>query len=195
VKILLAVPTATPYVRIDCIQSLYSLRVPIGIELKREFITGYSCCQSRNKASCKALDENYDAILFVDSDQILPQETLEKLLAINAPFAASWSMMATADQRTNISIYNPEKKFYDFMLQKDVPANKLIKVDAIGFAAVLIKTDVLKQMKYPYFKYVEYENRTTLSEDLYFCDIMRKSNIDMICDTSLRVWHSKSINI
>jgi len=195
VRILLAVPTATPYIRTDCVKSLFDMRVPGGIELQREFITGYSAAQARNKACNKALDENWDYLLFVDGDQILPAETLEKLLAIDTPVAAGYSMMAVADQRTNISVYDPDKRFYDFMLQKDVPENKLIKVDAIGFAAVLIKTEVLKKLQYPYFKYVEYDNRTTLSEDLYFCDTLRKNNIDMVCDTSLRVWHSKSINI
>lgn len=193
-KILMAVPLATSYIRTDCVQSFYNMRIPENIELKIEFINGYSAARARNLACCIAIDEGFDEILFVDSDQIIPPDTLEKLLVMNTSIQAGWSMMNVADQRTNISVYDPTRMFYDFILHKDLPEG-IIEVDAIGFAAILIKTDILKKIQYPYFRYVEYPNRTTLSEDLYFCDMARRNGIRIFCDTSLRILHSKTINI
>jgi len=171
------------------------MAVPPDVEVDIRYVAGYGCHHARNKIACMAIDEGFDEVLYVDADQIVPKDTLQKLLAVQSPIRAGWSMMAVADQRTNVSVYDPQKRHYDFILKNDLPKDKLIKVDALGFAAILIKTEVFGKMTYPYFKYVEYGNRTTLSEDLYFCDVARKKNIDVICDTSLCVQHVKTIVI
>jgi len=94
-------------------------------------------------------------------------------------------MMAINDNRTNISVYDKDEMYYSFVSLKDIPANSIIDVDAIGFSCVLIRTFVFDLIPYPYFVYTEYSNRTTLSEDLYFCNMAKKCLFRIKCDTSL----------
>ena len=51
----------------------------------------------------------------------------------------------------------------------DLQGTERIGIQVGGFACALVKTEVFTYMNYPYFKYMEYENRSILSEDYYFC--------------------------
>ena len=195
IRILVALP-ALEMVKTDCIQSVYTMNIPEGVNTKIVYFKGYGAAQSRNIAACMCIDENYDYILYVDSDQIVPKNTFERLLACDSPVAAGWSMMNVADNRSNISVYDKPNKNYNFILQKDVPKSEVIEVDAIGFSCVLVKRTVFDSLEYPYFKYVEYKDRTRLSEDLYFCNsLKREHGIVIKCDTSLKIGHIKQIVI
>ena len=103
-------------------------------------------------------------------------------------------MMAVSNLNTNISKYISETNSYEFYRQQDLPQG-IIQVDAIGFACVLIKVSSLRKLKYPFFVYTEYEDTTVLSEDLYFCHIVRQNDLVMLCDTSLKIGHIKTIII
>jgi len=189
-KILLAIPTYC-YLIPQCVKSFYNIRVPEGITMDIEFITGYGAAQSRNKAANKAIDEKYDWLLFIDADQIAPPDTLEKLLNCYYDIAAGWSMMCLNDNRTNISIYDAEKRYYGFYTTENLPQG-IIDVDAIGFACIMIKTSVFAHLYYPYFKYVEYPHKGVLSEDLFFCDRVKQEDFKIMCDTSLQLQHVKT---
>ena len=193
IRILIAIP-ASEYIKTECLKSIIAIDVPNNVTVDVEFVIGYGAAQSRNKAACKAIDLNYDYILFIDSDQIVPVDVLHKLLSCNSDISTGWSMMAINDERTNISIYNAPDMHYDFMLRKDVPEG-IIDVDAIGFSCILIKTSVFEKLKYPYFVYVEYSNRTILSEDLYFCNMAKQAGFKILCDTSLNIGHIKTVII
>jgi len=170
------------------------MRVPGEVDMHIEFFTGYGCAQARNKAACRAIDGGYDAVLFLDSDQMIPIDTLEKLLACNTDISAGWAMQAVLDNRTNISKYDQGRMYYEFILRNELPAG-VISVDAVGFACVLIKTSVLRKLPYPYFRYVEYPTRDVLSEDLYFCNTAKEHGFGILCDTSLKLGHVKSITV
>jgi hypothetical protein len=167
---------------------------PLDGFFKVEVMTGYGVAQARNRLVSRALSGGFTHVLFVDSDQVLPSDTLTKLLSCEASVVGGWSMMALGDSRTNISKYDSEKKCYDFFTVDEVPKG-IVDVDGIGFSAVLVGVDVFSRISYPYFTYVEYPNGTVLSEDLYFCNQLRGSGILVKCDTSLRVPHIKQVYI
>jgi len=193
-RILLAVPSYQPTVLIQCIQSLYNIEIPPNTQLDIEYITGYGAAQARNKAVNKAIDGKYDYILFCDADQIIPTDALHKLMWYDVDFAAGWSMMCVGDNRSNISKFDDKRLFYDFYLENEVP-KETFAADAVGFAIVLMKTSLFTKLDYPYFKYIEYGNKTILSEDLFFCDVLRCKGIPMVIDTSVKCGHVKSITI
>jgi GT2 family glycosyltransferase len=167
---------------------------PSGVMFCVQVMPGYGPAQARNKIAESAIASHYDFILYVDSDQIVPSNTLVKLLDCKSMVAAGWSMMALGDKRTNISRFNTERNFYDFFNADQMPEG-VVQVDAIGFSAVLVDVAVFDKISYPYFDYVEFPNKTSLSEDLYFCDQLRKCGIPIHCDTSLRISHIKQVFI
>lgn len=201
-KILIAIPSSSSSVNIDCVQSIYHMHIPNNVEVDIHFIQGYSCAQARNKAVSKAIDGGYNYILFLDNDQIIPMNALKRLLNHDKDIIAGYSMMGVGDKRTNASFYVKGDPFghYDFYTSEwlitgnNEPCIKL--VDAIGFSCILIKTSVFNDLPYPYFKYVEYKNKSVLSEDLYFCDsVSNKRGFKIYCDTCLHIGHQKTIII
>ena len=193
-KILIGVPT-TGFVKPLCFQSVYKIRIPDNVVADIEYFPGYGCAQARNKIACRCVDQDYSRVLFIDDDQLVPIDVLEKLLDCKSEIAAGYSMMCVGDMRTNISFYDKDRRFYDFITSDKLKTNIVMDVDAVGFSCILIKKHVFKVLQYPWFKYVEYPDRGTLSEDLYFCDMARKNNLRLVVDTSLKCLHTKMITI
>jgi len=191
-RILIAVPS-WEFVKTACIQSVYKMKTPNGVETTIEYIASYGVAPARNKAANMAVDGGYDYILFIDSDHIVPVDALEKLLSHDVDIVGGWYYGALNEQKTNIAFYHTDRMYYEPIIIDNLPQG-LVKVDAMGFGCILIKTAVLRMMRYPYFQYVEYDNRAVLSEDLFFCNVARRVHgISMFCDTSLKVEHAKTI--
>jgi GT2 family glycosyltransferase len=177
-----------------CLKSVYEMDRPEGVSVRVEVMPGYGPAQARNKLAAMALDQGFGAVLYVDSDQVVPENLLARLLALKSPAAAGWSMMTAGNDLTNISNYNPEKNSYEFFTARQISGD-VIEVDAVGFSAVLVEAGVFRLLSYPFFDYVEYPDKSVLSEDLFFCDQLRKLGIKIKCDTALRVKHLKMITI
>ena len=197
-RILVGVPTFDR-VAPECFQSVYGMKVPQGFTVDIRYVTGYGPAQARNKIANQAIDEGFDYVLYVDSDQAAPVDTLEKLTKLQQPITAGWAVMAFGSMDTNIAYLkkidsNPHG-YYSFLKLPDVPTDKMLVADAVGFACTMISTEVFKNLNYPYFQYVEYADRSTLSEDLYFCNAATKAGYAVLCDTSLQLGHVKSVRI
>lgn len=124
----------------------------------------------RNQAAAMALQNNCDYLMFVDDDMILQMDTVESLVAANKDIVMAHTYIrgypynpmafkATGTFGSDDYALSPYKNIED-----DKDENSLVTVDAVGFAAVLIKCSLLKRISKPYF--VTTVNST---EDVYFC--------------------------
>jgi len=194
-RILIAIPTVIDLVNYQCLQSIYKIKIPEDYSIDIEYFLGYGTALARNKAACMAIDQFYDYILYIDSDQIVPEDALEKLLKCNKDISAGWSIPSTTlTDRSNIFNYDKDNGRYNVIKLKDFPSG-IIEVDAVGFACVLIRTEIFKALNYPYFNFIEYPDRSFWAEDYLFCYNAKQLNYSILCDTSLRVGHLKSITI
>jgi len=65
------------------------------------------------------------------------------------------------------------------------PENKIVRCDAVGFGAVLIKMDVIRRMKKPYFM-----STCGTGEDVFFCyKAHREAGAKVYMDTSVKLTH------
>jgi GT2 family glycosyltransferase len=192
-KILVAIP-CFENVKWQCMKSVYEMDRPEGCEVDVEVVSGYGPAVARNRIACMALDRGYDYVLYIDSDQVALKDLLVRLLACEADFSAGWALGQVGNDITNVAKYFPIEKRYDFFRVRDLPSG-VVDVDAVGFAACLIKTELFSRLIFPYFKYVEYSNRMVLSEDLYFCDLVRNLGVLIKCDMGLKVDHIKTLVI
>ena len=67
----------------------------------------------------------------------------------------------------------------------------LVEIHGGGMGCVLVRTDVFRRVAYPWFDWVNYrdERRNMLSEDLYFCEELRKKDIPRHVDTRVACGH------
>lgn len=116
----------------------------------------------RNATAKIAIENNYDYLMFIDDDVVIPMNMFDRLLAANKDIVAGWTV---------IRGYPFENMFFKFddkrnlVNVKDVERKSgIIDVDAIGFSTALIKVDLLKQIPPPWFV-----TGPTNTEDIYFC--------------------------
>ena len=166
-KILIAVPTFE-HIQNEVFQAIYDLdKCAHQCDLK--LVAGHDCARARNNIADWSVAGGYDYVLMIDSDTIVPKDTLKNLLDPEADI-----VMGCCPKKNTKSKEYPLCRVQSPELRPCLTADNLqgterIEIQVGGFACALIKTDVFTYMSYPYFKYLEYEDRNILSEDYYFC--------------------------
>lgn len=197
-RILIAVPTFEN-IYPDTFKSIYDLDVSRH-EAQFEFVRGYDCAKARNVISKMAVDRKVDYVLMVDSDMVLPKDAVQNLLEDNAEVVYGYCA-----RRSNGNVYNgltsifrmngensyTEQAAYTGQEMKTFRENGeyKIQIHGAGMACALVKTDVFRRLKFPWFKWVEYDQKRQLSEDLYFCSQCKKAKVPLYVDSRVECGH------
>ncbi len=155
-----------------------------------DFIKGYDCAKARNEIMRKAIDGNYNYVLMVDSDIVIPENTLDCLLEDPVNICTGLYPRKNTDIREIEAFKLGTKDYIDRFRFDELQSNERFQIKGCGFGCILINTNILKDMNYPYFKYVIYDNGGVLSEDLYFCSQASNLGITIWADPRVRCGHS-----
>ena len=179
--ILIAVPTAK-YIEPETFKSIFDLIIPEGYKVSFEFTTGNDVDQVRNLiASCGV---KFDYLFAVDSDISFPQDTLQRLLDDDKDIVSGLYIQRIPGTH-HLELYKNGRLVYS-----DIKDLGLFEIDSCGFGCVLIKSEVLRNIKYPYFVYKSAINHEeTLSEDTYFCIKAREAGFSVWADTKILCSH------
>lgn len=189
-KILIAVPTFENILP-DTFRSIYNLEKEDWMEVDFDFVRGYDCARARNIICNNAIENNYDYVLMVDSDMILPSYTLIKML--NDPEPVCLGCYPRKNTKTEVfEIFKLGQKDYvdTFNYSEITSFTGKIEVKGGGFGCAMIDTKILNDLPHPFFKYVEYDSGATLSEDLYFCSNVHKCGYKIYAETDIICGHS-----
>ena len=164
--VLIAVPTFET-IAPECFKAIYDLE---GDGLSFDFVKGYDCAKARNEIAKKALG-GFDYVLMVDSDIVLPSDSL--LLMLESPVEVCFGVYPKKNTKTGETELFKDGTF-DFVNRYAIPELDGMDTDRIavkggGCGCVLIKTEVFENLEYPWFAFHSYQNGTFLSEDLAFC--------------------------
>ena len=188
-KTLIAIPTSRE-IDIQCAASLIGMKRKgrIGVFAPQS----YSIDASRNLIVEHALEIGYDYILWVDSDMILPKNTLLKLLTHNIDIVSgvySYKLLHAENCVAKRFIPTEEDTYEDIPLKEIRESEKLMEVDGIGFGCVLTKVDIFRHIEKPWFKY-----EPDMGEDIYFCRKAQKAGYKVYLDTSVLCGHIGQVN-
>lgn len=194
-KIFIAVPTYET-ISPDTFKSIYGLQKGAH-ECVFDFVRGYDCAMARNKIAQQTLDEQTDYVLMVDNDITLPPDALINLLEDAKDVCLGYYAYRNANNEYNgkLSIF----RYGEFNYTQQFPAEEMrmmrdigqykILIHGGGMGCALIKSDVFRKINYPWFDWVKYENRETLSEDLYFCEKCKQFGIEVYTDSRVGCGH------
>ena len=185
-KILIAVPTfetITP----ETFKSIYDLDTA-GHVVSFDFVKGYDCAKARNAIAAKAMQGGFDYLFMIDSDIIVPPDSINHFLEIPVDICFGvYPHKNTNNGKAEIFKLGTDNFELRFSYKElTVPR---IKIKGAGFGCAFIRVDVLKEMRYPYFKYAIHNSGSFLGEDLYFCDEAAKLGMDIWADTRVRCGH------
>ncbi len=188
-KTLIAIPTSRD-IEIQCAASLIGMKRKgrIGVFCPQS----YSIGDSRNLIVEHALEIGYDYIMWVDSDMILPKETILKLMSHNKDIAAgvySYKLLNNTNAVAKRFVKDAEDTYEDITLKEIRESERLIGIDAVGFGCVLTKVDIFRNIPKPWFVY-----SPEMGEDVYFCRKAQEAGYKVYLDTSIKCGHIGQIN-
>jgi GT2 family glycosyltransferase len=184
-KILIGVPCMES-LPVDYVTSMLQLRKPNGTNIIHQSLS--LVYVAREMIAEHALKNNYDYVFFVDSDMVLPADTLEKLLQADKDIISGLAFQRKPP--FSPCVYSKLKlgePGTDSVVNLTEFANKVEEVEGIGLACALIKTEV--------FRSIYKENMPCFTpimgygEDLSFCLRARKLGYKVYADTSAKVGH------
>lgn len=184
-KILIAVPTFET-IEPEVFKAIYNLRSEH--ELHFDYVRGYDCAIARNEIGKLAQAEGYDYVLMVDSDTIIPPDTLELMLDTPVDVCLGVCPRKNTKDGKSAIIKLGDESFHNSFCYSELPEEKT-RVKGGGFACALVKTSVFTYMDYPYFQYVTNEDWSTLSEDYYFCQNASLMGVEIWMDPRVRCGH------
>lgn len=185
-KLLVAIPTLD-FVHVEFMKCL----VAFESKLKDDHIEHEICIQSgtlvyvaRDRLACKAINENFTHVLWLDSDMIFQPTILEDLLDTRKDFVTG--------------IYHARRPSFTSCIFKqcyeldrierftDYPKDTF-EIGGCGFGCVLVTVDILKQVQM-HFKtcFCPLQN---FGEDIAFCNRVHELGMKMWCEPTVRCGH------
>lgn len=188
-KLLIAVP-CMDYVHVDFMKSLVGLTQHLqreGIAYHLEIQAGTLVYIARNRLACKAINEGYTHLLFLDSDMVFDETVVEDLTFSGKDFVCG--AFQSRRKPFNSCIFtgiNPAERVKDYGLEP-------FKVEGCGMACTLISSEILKNVQ---VKYGNCFNPTDeYGEDLAFCWRALHTGAEIWCEPTARVGHIAHIPI
>lgn len=153
-------------------------------------VTGSLVYDARDTIARFAIENDYDYVLYVDSDMVFNADDLKRLLAHNVGICSG--LYVTRDGRNKNVIYSKiiTRRRFPFRAPKlieDKETTGFARVSACGFGFCLIKVSVLKCMA-KYFKSL-FEPYKGLGEDATFCDKARRCGFITFVDRDVKLGH------
>ena len=146
---------------------------------------------AREALADHALAGGMDYMLMIDDDMIIPPDMFERLYENNVDVVAPLAFTRNAPHYAVIyeckKGWDPVTKCDYFMnhFARNYPENELVRCDAVGFGSVLIKMDVIRKMKRPYFM-----STCGTGEDVLFCyNAQQQAGAKVYMDTRVKLGH------
>lgn len=147
---------------------------------------------ARERLVESALELNCDYLFMVDDDMLSPPDLFYRLAAHDKDIVAALAFTRNPDHKP--VIYETMESGFDqatgikyggfTRFVNNYPKNQLVECDAVGFGAVLIKTEVFRNVKRPWFFGME-----GTGEDITFCVKAKKAGFRVWMDTSIKLGH------
>lgn len=143
--------------------------------------------------------EHAEWLLMIDSDIVPPVDIL-KMVEHDKPIVSAVCTIKKGDVPQPVIVKEAGNNYRQVNIQEAVDEiddeTGLLEVEGVGTGAILIRRDVLEDMKPPWFKfeYNEYGG-LKLGEDFYFSRRCKQNDVDMFVDTTMITQHFKKTDL
>ncbi len=194
--ILFAIP-AGRYVEPECFASVFdnSKHMPEGYKAGLYIPIEYAVDIARNQCVYHAIEQQYDYIMWVDSDTIIPRDTVKKLVESGKDIISGVYAKKLVGSKDVILLKKNSEENYSFLTVDDIKNKGIIEVDAIGFGCVLTKVDVFRKLfKKTGRRWFRTNQDIGVGEDIYFCEQAKNIGYTIYADTSVLCKHKGTVN-
>lgn len=171
------------------VASLLTLQLPQDTLVEMH---GYSLVYEARERLCEKMMENdLDWLLMVDSDMVIPTDTIMRLLAHDKPVVAGLAFKRSAPYQCAAydTIAPAQDGTWNLRALREWPEG-LVQVAGVGTACMLVRRDALEAIPRPWFFPIQH-----LGEDLAFCVRARHAEIPIFVDTTVKTRHLTTIGV
>lgn len=187
-KLAVALPLVDDYVHKQFFSSFLLMDKPDYSLLLPRFPSKFGIAQIRNDLVKQAFEENCTHIVMMDTDQVYPEDTIEKLLADDKDIVGG--VVHRRYTPFEPILYRGELTKYHHVPDEECYSGKVIEVDAVGTGCLMIKTEVFKNLQKPWFKiYTHPDTNKAVGEDIHFCSEAKKAGYKIYANTSVEIDH------
>lgn len=186
-RTLIAIP-CMDNIDVDFAQSLVQIH-PVG-EVQIAFLPGSLVYVAREKLAEVAITMKADYVLWLDSDMIFNPEILADLMSDDKDCVSGLCFRRRPPFTPAIYKkirYGTERGDYENEEYLDYPLDSLFEVDACGFGAVLVKTEVIKKVQETFG--ATFEPMRGYGEDISFCIRAKQCGYKVWCDSRVKLGH------
>ena len=192
-RLLIAVP-CMDYVHADFMKSLVSLQGHLqheGINHHVEIVAGTLIYFARDKLACKAINEGFTHLLFLDSDMVFDESIAETLAFCGKDFVCgAFQGRRPPYGKCVYSSLKPLTKVENWGMEP-------FRVKGCGMACTMISTEILKDVQAHYgtcFSPMMIDG-TKYGEDLAFCVRANDIGAEIWCEPTARCGHIAHVPI
>jgi hypothetical protein len=150
---------------------------------------------ARNRIVEEFLKTDREVLMMVDADTIPPEETVDYLMhlikeCVDVATGITPIILNSLEQKANV--YRAHEDVEKMIKIKDLPSVPF-EVVGCGASCIMITREILEKLPKPYFKTIEYDDGKICSEDLYFCEQVRKVGGKIVAHPGVRCGHIKEM--
>jgi hypothetical protein len=180
-KILIGIPNRGSLLT-RFVENLMKLELPKDYETEFKFVSSYNVDLNRNNLAKEIYgNENYEYLLFIDDDIIMPHDTLIKLLESPSKITSGVYRFKDTTGDPHSPVIMPINKVHgkrfgrireqEFLNLKET--QRYILTEGIGLGCCLIHRTVFDILPFPYFNFHQGDHATSgIGEDLHFCRLV-----------------------
>lgn len=194
-RTLIAIP-CMDMIHTNTVISLTGLR--LAGEVKFAYAVSSLVYDARNSLARQAIVENYDRVLWLDSDMEFSPDLYEKLSAdLDEGRDIVSAFYVTRKGKIKPVIFDKcgyerlKKESNEIMpyahTYYDYPQDSIFEIEACGFGGVLMNTSVLKKVEETYG--LPFAPILGFGEDISFCMRAREAGFKVWCDSRVKMGH------
>lgn len=190
-QFLVGLPSVDNKANINVIHSLLD-QLPYIVEnhhgIQCVTVTNTLIHNARNQIAKAAVEMKADYLFFLDSDCVIPVNTLKKLAEYDKDIVAG---MYFQKRYPHLPVIYQMNKKGTFDIISDYPKNTLLEVGGVGMGVCLIKTSVFQKLKdNPFEPMAATTNCQAINgEDLAFCKRAIHKGFKIFVDTGIQAKH------
>lgn len=187
-KLLIGIPSLD-YVHVDFVECLTKLIQRLkddGVDFNLWICKGTLAHIARDKIACKAINEGYTHVLWLDADMIFNPDLLDDLMFSGKDFVTGLACSRRPPFVLCVFSHVSAEKGCRYFELPDVP-EETFEIQGCGFACVLISVEILRDVMTTYKTCFLPEK--IFGEDVAFCVRARQLGHRIFCEPSVRLGH------
>lgn len=165
-------------------------KTPVRYEFLWFFVGEIFVPFAREHLAAMALKYECDYLFMIDDDMMAPFDLFYSLVRHDRDIVSALAF--TRNPPYQPVIYSVKEgwdptsrsRYYTNQSVLNYTRDSLVQCDAVGFGAVLIKTELFKEMPKPWFM-----SSSATGEDILFCCKAKEAGYKVFCDTSVKLGH------